>query len=199
MVGFTCWEQRPSEQSGQSCVCRSCADVCLLQLTCHMAGLLIPRVSHSLLAHLVPDMLPPWHLVNFCSLFSSPWPGILTCHVFPLLANLYFFTLFWLPEYLIPCLPWRQMTVSWSVFCLPGSGHHPGTLPFSCPSFPPHNLFKLGSEDGFTGSKSGSRLGLENGDYDPDVSIRWLEGIIHIHRERVSLVLSHSCLISFSL
>ena len=93
----------------------------------------------------------PWLLVNFCSLFSSLWPGILTCHVFPLLATLYFFTLFWLPEYVIPCLPWPQMTISWSVFCLPGSWHHPGTLPFSCPRFLPHYLIKLGSEVGVHG------------------------------------------------
>ena len=138
--------------SGHSCVCRSCADVSVCcSSTCHVAGLLIPRVSRSLLAHQVPDMLPPWILVNFCSLFSSLWPGILTFPVFPLLATLYFFTLFWLPEYMIPCLPWPQMTISWSVFCLPGSWHHPGTLPFSCPSFLPHYLIKLGSEVGVHG------------------------------------------------
>jgi len=41
---------------------------------------------------------------------------------------------------------------------------------------------------GFIGAKSGSRLGLENGDHDPDVSIHWLEGIIHIHGERESFL-----------
>lgn len=138
--------------SGHSCVCRSCADVSVCcSSTCHVAGLLIPWVSRSLLANLVPDMLPPWLLVNFCSyshLFGlESWLAMCSPFWQPYISSPFF----WLPEYLIPCLPWPQMTISWSVFCLPGSWHHPGTLPFSCPSCPPHYLIKLGSEDGVHG------------------------------------------------
>ena len=54
---------------------------------------------------------------------------------------------------------------------------------------------------GFTGAESGSRLGLENGDQDPDMAIQWMEIKNNSHSQRiiVYLVLLHTCLISFSL
>lgn len=186
MVWLTCWEQRPLSSSGHSCVCRSSADVSVCcSSTCHVAGLLIPRVSRSLLAHLVPDMLPPWFLVNFCSFFSSLWPGILTCHVFPLLATLYFFTLFFgflnIWSLVYPNLRWLYPEV-FSAFLDPGTTQGPCLS--AAPVFPHAILLSWDLRMGFTGAKSGSRLGLENGDHDPDVSIHWMEGVIHIHRER---------------
>ena len=60
VVWLTCWEQRPFEQFWALLCFRCCVDVSVCcSSTCHVAGLLIPRVSHSLLAHQVPDILPP--------------------------------------------------------------------------------------------------------------------------------------------
>lgn len=53
---------------------------------------------------------------------------------------------------------------------------------------------------GFTGAESDSRLGLENGDQDPDMAIQWMERKNNSRSQRilVYLVLLHTYL-TFSL
>lgn len=68
--------------SGHSCVCRSGADVsvCSGVPACLRLAWMLPLCSlPPLLTHLVPDELPTWLSVNFCSFPLSLWPGILTC------------------------------------------------------------------------------------------------------------------------
>lgn len=49
---------------------------------------------------------------------------------------------------------------------------------------------------GFTGAESDSRLGLENGDQDPDMAIQWMERKNNSRSQRiiVYLVLLHTYL-----
>lgn len=133
--------------------------------------------------------------------FSGLGPHILLW----LLVALYFFTLFWLlPGYLVPCLPWPWITVSWNVFCFPGSWHHLGTLLSSCHSLPQHYLFlSWDLRRGFIEAEWGSG---RHWDWKMETRIQmwrssgWRERIIHIHGEMIVCIMrSHTGLMSFSL
>lgn len=131
-VWLTSWQKRPFERLWK------------LGFTglvlAFLSWLLLLLASHSFACLPSPDALHTGLFVNFHSLSSSLWPGILIHFLLQILATLYFFTLFWLlPGYLVLFLPWPQVTVSQSVFCLPGSWHHLGI--FSCHSFPQNNYF----------------------------------------------------------
>lgn len=117
--------------SGCSCVCGSSADVSVLAAA---------PLRLSLFAHLVSRALCTWLVIKFCSLpwnlawNPDPLPGLTS-------GNFIFLHPILPSGSLVPCLPWPRMTVSQSVFCLPGSWQHLETLLFSCHSPPQHYLF----------------------------------------------------------